>query len=246
MCRSLCVLVVLLAICPVLAAPAPKSIWDRPIDPDRDCKFVIKDGTATIELPGTDHDLAPKRGRFNAPRLLRRVTGDFVMQVRVSGFFHPSARTTVEEVDPSVAAGLVLIPADNNCIRLEYGAYCRKGEWRSCPAFRMLGKRIINLEMDWQTSWMPTPSAKKEASMYLRLERRGEIIYEAVSPDGKKWDYTLKVKMKDLPEKVEVGLAAYSTSAEPFTVRFDQFKLFRAGERKGREPGLVFEGKFTR
>src|ERR1700749_4888522 len=105
--RSLFALVLLLATCTLFAAPAPKSIWDRPIDPDHDCKIVIKDGTATIELPGTDHDLAPKRKRFNAPRLLHHVAGDFVMQVRVSSTFRPSAKSTVDKEDPSVAAGLL-------------------------------------------------------------------------------------------------------------------------------------------
>jgi hypothetical protein len=245
MCRSILALVLLGATCTLLAAPAPKSIWDRPIDPDRDCKIVIKDGIATIKLPGTDHDLAPKRGRFNAPRLLRDLTGDFVMQVRVSGSFRPSAKSAVDKEEPSVAAGLVLIPADDNCIRLEYGAYCRKGEQRSCPAFRMRGEKIVNIELDWQVPWKLDPAGEKEGHVYLSLERRGNFIYEAYSPDGKKWTYDIKVVIKGLPEKVEVGLAAYSTSTEPFKVRFDQFKLIR-GERKGREPGAVFDTKFAR
>jgi hypothetical protein len=245
MLRLRCTLLLLLIAGTLLAAPAPKSIWDRPIDPDHDCKIVIKDGTATIELPGTDHDLAPKRDRYNAPRLLRDIVGNFVMQVRVSSSFRPSAKSTVDKEDPSVAAGLVLIPADENCIRLEYGAYRRKGQQRSCPAFRMLGKKIFNMEMDWQVPWKLDPTAEKEAHVYLSLERRGDFIYEAYSPDGKKWTYDIKVVVKDLPEKVEVGLAAYSTSTEPFKVRFDQFKLIR-GERKGREPGAVIDTKFTR
>jgi hypothetical protein len=243
--RSIFALVMLLATCALLAAPAPKSIWDHPIDPDHDCKFVIKDGTAILELPGTDHDLAPKRKRFNAPRLLRSVAGDFVMQVRVSSSFRPSAKSTVDKEDPSVAAGLVLIPADENCMRLEYGAYRRKGEQRTCPALRMRGERIFNMEMDWVAPWKPDPAGEKEAHVYLRLERQGDIISEAISPDGKKWTYSFTVRIKGLPEKVEVGMAAYSTSTEPFKVRFDQFKLTR-GERKGRKPGVVFDTKFAR
>ena len=245
MCRSIFALVLLLATCTILAAPAPKSAWERPVDPDRDCKFAIKGGTVTIELPGTDHDLAPKRKRFNAPRLLREVEGDFVMQVRVSGSFRPSAKSSVEGEDPSVAAGLVLIPADENCVRREYGAYRRKGEQRTCPALRMRGERIYNMEMDWQLPWKPDPAAEKEAHIYLGLERQGDFIYEADSPDGKKWTYSFKVRIKDLPAKVKVGLAAYSTSTEPFKVTFDQFKLIK-GERKGREPGIDFDTKFAR
>jgi hypothetical protein len=58
--RRSCALFLLLIASAVLAAPAPKDGWDRPIDPDNDCKIVIKDGTVTIEVPGGDHDLSPK------------------------------------------------------------------------------------------------------------------------------------------------------------------------------------------
>ena len=245
MCRSILALALFLATCTVLAAPAPKTGWDRPIDPNRDCKFDIKDDTVIIELPGTDHDLAPERGRFNAPRLLRDVKGDFMMQVRISGSFRLSAKSTVEKQDPSVAAGLVLIPADLTCIRLEYGAYRREGEQRTCPAFRMRGERIYNMEMDWELPWKPDPDAEKEAHIYLSLERKGDFVYQGISPDGKKWRYGFKVRVRELPEKIKVGLAAYSTSTEPFKARFDQFKLI-PGARKGREPGVIFDSKFAR
>ena len=120
--RTTCALLLFLISCAVFAAPAPKSSWEC-IDPDHDCKFdVKKDGTVTIELPGGDHDLNPYRNRSNAPRLLRELEGDFVVQVRVSGSFRPSAKSSVEDQDSRVAAGLLLIPADKNYIRLEYEA----------------------------------------------------------------------------------------------------------------------------
>jgi uncharacterized protein DUF1349 len=245
MCRSVFALIVFPVACTAIAAPAPKGNWDYVIDPDHDCKFASKGGKVTIELPGTDHDLAPKRKRFNAPRLLREVEGDFVMQVRVSGSFRPSAKSSVKEEDASVAAGFVLAPADENYIRLEYGAYCRKGEQHICPAFRMRGERIFNMEMDWAEPWKPDPSVKKEPHIYLSLERRGHFIYEAISHDGKTWTYDFKVEVKELPKKVKVGLAAYSTSTEPFKACFDQFKLSR-DERKAHEPGIVIDSKFAK
>lgn len=45
MIRPICYPVLLLAVCAAVAAPAPvpfKSGWDKPVDPNRDCKFVIK------------------------------------------------------------------------------------------------------------------------------------------------------------------------------------------------------------
>ncbi len=242
MSRPICSLVFLLAAYAVLAAPAPepfRSGWNRPIDPDRDCKFVFKNSMLILELPGADHDLAPKRGRFNAPRLLREIEGDFIMQVRVCASFRPSAKSTVDREDPRVAAGLLVIPADEDCIRLEYGAYIRKSELNSGPAFRMQGERIGNMHEDgWGLPWKEQMQKENEECIYLRLDRRGNSIYRFLSPDGRKWyagsdtrdgtlDRTVYVEFSALPAKLKVGLAAYSTSTEPFKVRFDQFKLIR-------------------
>lgn len=232
MCRSICALFLLLATCTVFAAPAPKDSWQQ-VDPDHDCKFARKRGTVTIELPGTDHDLAPKRKRFNAPQLLRDVEGDFIVQVRVCGSFHPSAKSSVDGEEPSVAAGLVLIPANENCIRLEYGAYRRKENQRNCPAFRMRGERVLGLEMDWDVSWKKDNRARNEEHIYLKLERRGHFIYEAISPDGEEWSYQFRVEDHDLPAKVKVGLAACSTSTEPFKPHFDNFKLQLGRAKEG-------------
>src|SRR4051812_31099083 len=80
------------------AAPVPgekpfQTSWDPPTDPDGDCTFQRVEGKLTITLPGSDHDLGIERGRMNAPRLLRDVEGDFVVQVRVGGLFRPSTES---------------------------------------------------------------------------------------------------------------------------------------------------------
>lgn len=245
MTRTCCVLPLFLVACQVLAAPAPepfKSGWERPIDPDRDCKFVFKGRMLTIELPGGDHDLAPKRGRFNAPRLLRDVEGDFVMQVRVCASFRPSAKSAVDGQDPRVTAGLVLIPADKNYIRLEYKAYIRRNELRSGPAFRMRGEQIWNMYMDgWELPWKQQIRKGNEERIYLRLDRRGNSICWFLSPDGEKWyadssdtpaKGTTSVDFSALPAKLKVGLAAYSNSTESFKATFDQFKLIQDRKQK--------------
>ncbi len=73
--------------------------WDKPVDPDGDCKFLVGKNTLFIEVPGKDHDLGVDRGVMNAPRMLREVEGDFTAQVRVDGEFTP--------VGPSTAASHV-------------------------------------------------------------------------------------------------------------------------------------------
>jgi regulation of enolase protein 1 (concanavalin A-like superfamily) len=235
-----------------------------------------------MELPGTYHDLSPERKRFNAPRLLRDVEGDFVIQVRVSASFRPSIKSNVDDEDSRVAAGLVLIPADKNYIRLEYEGYRlnkereqkekeersrkempplkeerprkeeqrRKEELHSGPAFMTMGKGILKMGLE--------PPGKQdrrgnEEQIYLRFERQGDSICEAISPDGKTWEALVRltgpqnppqkpksdpcvrtamsIQSDNFPRKIKVGLAAYSTSTEPFKVRFDQIKLAR-GKKK--------------
>jgi regulation of enolase protein 1 (concanavalin A-like superfamily) len=233
--------------CATLAATSPKDGWERPLDPDNDCKIDIKDGTVTMELPGTYHEFNLKRKCFNAPRLLRDVEGNFVVQVRVSTSSRPSVKSSVDRMQPRVAAGLLLIATDEDYIRLESECYRRteeqrrpdkgkrkeeqprKPELRSGPAFKLFGTQTQEVELE--PPWEQDRQAKEER-IYLRFERKGNGFREAISPDGKTW--TTHVSMTgflNLPRKLKVGLAAYSTSTEPFKVRFDQFKLIRGGEK---------------
>src|SRR5579875_2069608 len=212
---QICMSFLLLAPCTVLSAPAPKGGWEL-VDPDHDCKIVIKDKTVTMEIPGGDHDLAPKRKCFNAPRLLREIEGDFIMQARICASFCPSAKSSVAGEEPRVAAGLVLIPAGENCIRLEYKAYRRKGEQSNGPAFRMRGEQMWNMYVDgWELPWQQQIRKGNEERIYLRLDRRGNSIYRFLSPDGKNWYAgsdmrpgigTVSVELSDLPAKLKVGL----------------------------------------
>jgi hypothetical protein len=191
----------------------------------------------------------PKRKRFNAPRLIRELEGDFVMQVRVCGSFRPSAKSSVEGKSPRVAAGLVLIAADKDYIRLEYECHRRteaerapnkgvpkekqrrKPELRIGPAFKMLGTQ--NVQGELEPPWKQDHKAKEE-QIYLRFERQGNVFRQAISPDGKAWTtFASGEGFLNLPRTLKVGLAAYSTSTEPFKVRFDKFKLVE-GQQKSK------------
>ena len=124
MSRSILSVAYFLCACIALAAPAPSNVpwvtgWDKPVDPDKDCKFIRDKGTLTIEVPGKDHDLGIERGLMNSPRLLRDVEGDFVAQVRVSGTFKPSQNSTSNERLPFVGAGLLLMADEKTYFRLE-------------------------------------------------------------------------------------------------------------------------------
>src|SRR4051812_29851138 len=86
-----------------------ESGWDKPTDPDKDCKFRREKSGLTITVPGKDHDLSAERKMMNSPRLLRDVEGDFIATVRVGGDFTPSLNSTTPQRVPFVGAGLVLM-----------------------------------------------------------------------------------------------------------------------------------------
>jgi regulation of enolase protein 1 (concanavalin A-like superfamily) len=115
-----------------------ESGWGNPIDPDKDCKIKRDKDALTIEMPGTNHDYDAYRKRFNAPRLLSDLKGDFDVQVRVHIDSRTSAQSTVKGQPSFVSAGFLLIHAETAnggdehgraatlCDRMEY-ALIRQG-----------------------------------------------------------------------------------------------------------------------
>jgi regulation of enolase protein 1 (concanavalin A-like superfamily) len=204
------------------AGPDPEpnpfqSGWDKPVDPDRDCKFKVEKGGLTIELPGKDHDLGVERKVMNAPRLLRDVEGDFVAELRVGGSFAPSAGSTTTERVPFVGAGLLLILDDNTYVRLERAAL-RRGEVKTYTNWE------LRRDGKWELSGTTDVKPLTEKHTHLRLRRKGDRLLGAVSEDGKDWTELSPLEVK-LPAKVKLGVAACTTSSEPFAPHFDRFRL---------------------
>jgi regulation of enolase protein 1 (concanavalin A-like superfamily) len=105
------------------------SGWGDPMNPDKDCKIQRDKDSLTIEMPGTAHDYDPVRKRFNAPRLLSELEGNFDLVVRVRIDSSPSAQSTVKGQPSFVSAGFLLIYPDSHerlCERVEY-AVSQKG-----------------------------------------------------------------------------------------------------------------------
>jgi regulation of enolase protein 1 (concanavalin A-like superfamily) len=213
-----------------LAAPAPTDRpwvtgWDKPVDPDQDCKFIREKGTLTIEVPGKDHDLGIERGLMNSPRLLRDVKGDFVAQVRVRGTFLPSKESTSTERIPFVGAGLLLMVDEKTYVRVERAALVKGGEVKTYANWelRQDGQFVL-----WGEEKI-RPLEDKAA--FLRLERKGDKLLASVSHDGENW-WELKPLELKLPEKLKLGVAAGGTSMDVFAPKFDQFQLKKG---KGKE-----------
>jgi regulation of enolase protein 1 (concanavalin A-like superfamily) len=227
MSRAILSVAYLLCACIVLAAPAPANVpwvtgWDKPVDPDKDCKFIRDKDTLTIEVPGKDHDLAIERDLMNSPRLLRDVEGDFVAQVRVSGTFKPSQNSTSNERLPFVGAGLLLMADEKTYIRLERAALVKGGEV----------KTYANWELRQDGQWVLWGEEQiqplEDKATFVRLERKGDKFLASVSQDGKEWK-ELKPLELQLPAKLKLGVAGGGTSMDVFAPRFDQFQLRQKG-----------------
>lgn len=237
MSRFICGIIALILSAAVLAAPAPKSKpfvsgWEDPVDPDRDCKISREKNVLTIEMPGTLHSFDPLSKRFNAPRLLREIDGDFVMQIRLRFACRPSVRSLDKEMHPFIAAGFLVILPENfptKCCRMEYrlaGFGLSPNGYVAAEVWDNQGKqeKIVGDE-----NW----SFQKPEHVYLRLERSSERLRYSISPDGKVWMPRGGGPIKGLPSKLKLGLAAHSNSAEPSKVLFDQFTLQR-GKKKSK------------
>ena len=189
--------------------------WGLAVDTGKDCEFVPEEKKLTIRVPGTWHDLNPDTGKLNSPRVVREVEGDFVVKVKVEGEFKPGGKSTNPRSVPYYGAGIIIWSDSDNFIRLERGALLRNNKITTTVAFeeREGGYRGAVHNITSQ----PGP-------VYLRLERKGSRISGAVSFDGSAWR-PLKPIDTVWPAKLKVGLAAISSSSEPFAAQFTEYSL---------------------
>lgn len=206
------------------ASNADISNWGKPADPDGDCKFFRAPRELLISVPGSNgpHDLAADVDKTNAPRVLKPVSGDFSIQVKVDGRFVPGASSTLPGRVGYNGAGLVLMADDQNVISLARAVLHRPGGELS-PYANFEKRADGELERIGDAGEHPLPAT---GAVFLRLERRGQKLTGAVSLDGDKWKTIGSKKIPaDWPRKLKVGVVAISTSEEEFNPRFSDLKL---------------------
>jgi regulation of enolase protein 1 (concanavalin A-like superfamily) len=184
--------------------------WGKTTDPDGDCTFSLEGDRLTIEVPGTLHDLNPM-GKFNAPRVLRSVSGDFVASVKVDGKVQPSGDATSGYALPYNGAGLVVWKNEQNYIRLERAAILRQGQVVSYVNFEGFeaGQRLKGLN-----------ASIPDAPAFFRIERQRGRIRASISPDGNRWSPLPEMVVK-FDAELSVGVAAVNTSSAVFKAEFE-------------------------
>ncbi len=205
--------------------------WNPPVDPNGDCKIDLDPSrnVVRIAVPGTPHVLATELGRLNAPRLLRPVRGDFEATVEVSGVFHSAGRATLKEYPPYHGAGLLLWQDDRNYVRLEIATDLNHGKPRTYANFE-LRKAGRLAESKGLTI--------RAGSTRLRIERRGDEVRAAVSPDGVHWT-SFSPLIVDFDDRLSVGITAINSASKPLNAGFERFAITRKtrpGDDRREEP----------
>ena len=191
--------------------------WGVVIDPDGDCKVALDldRRRAEIDVPGKPHILSADLGRVNAPRILRSIQGDFEIGVQVTGTDHPSGRATTTNYTPYHGAGLLIWQDAENYVRLEVAAEIRKGK----PF------RYANFEYRKDGRLESSQGLKFDnQAVYVRLQRRGNVVYAAFSPDGLRWTSFPRLDV-DLKETLQVGVAAINTATKPLKAILEDFRV---------------------
>jgi regulation of enolase protein 1 (concanavalin A-like superfamily) len=207
------------------AADKPESLpgWGELTDPDGDCKVKTDKGQLTVRVPGAAHDFAGELMRWNAPRVMSQVEGDFIIEVKVSGEFSPVAESTIAGRRSYNGAGILLVKDKNNHLSLQRGAVNLGDRVRHYANFE------LRKEADLATSLYEIELEDKP--VVLRVERRGNKVYGLASHDGVTWKSYDPIEV-DFPKSLDVGVVGINSSQAPFGCTFEGLSLFRRTEIK--------------
>lgn len=200
------------------AKPQMFEGWGLSYDLSGDCAFKLADGKFTLTVPGSEkpHDLSTELMSSTAPRVLQPLKGDFVIEVKVEGEFNPGEDSTQLSRTGYTGAGLVVFADPKSYVRLERATLHHTGaEPRPYTNFEI---RVDGeLERLGTTGDLPTEAGKP---VWLRLERKGNLLHGSMSQDGKTWT---QGEPKELLAKawqdgrIFGGIAAISTSKKEFS-----------------------------
>jgi regulation of enolase protein 1 (concanavalin A-like superfamily) len=204
--------------------------WDKPVDPMGDCRFERKGDRLSITVPGTPehHFIFGREEPLHAPRLLRRVEGDFAVEVRVRGSFGKAGMSVGYR-----RAGLLLV--DDRCdpsvkVEVALARFVHGGEEALPPVRFQTEVRYPGGGEEVEGDPEPQPVRP----VHLRLERLGDTCRLSCSVDGHTWAPLHDLQLKGLPRKVIVGVVAEATASGTFKAVFDQFRLTPLASKSGR------------
>jgi regulation of enolase protein 1 (concanavalin A-like superfamily) len=192
--------------------------WGRVLDPWRDCdvSLDLEHDRLKVKVPGTPHVLSAEVPELpmNAPRVVRRVRGDFTTSVRVLGRLEPG-RSKTTHYDPFHGAGLIVWQDPSNYLRLERAVGFING--RPHP--------YINYELREGGHLAVSHGITTEGhSFFLKLRRRGRTFSAWYSRNGRRWVELASV-VANFEERVEVGVVAVNSSERTLSAELERFRV---------------------
>ena len=161
--------------------------------------------------------------------MLQPLKGNFTIQVKVEGEFAPGDKSTQEGRTGYTGAGLVVFADEKNFVRIERAALQHQGG--EAHAYTNFEIRVNGeLERIGTTGDFATDATKP---IWLRLERKGDLLLGAMSQDGKNWSWgepkELRAEAWQKPD-LTGGIAAISTSEKSFAPVYSELTVGKSGE----------------
>jgi regulation of enolase protein 1 (concanavalin A-like superfamily) len=200
------------------ARPNEVPGWGRVLDPARDCEISLdrEHDRLKIKVPGTPHVLSAEVPALpmNAPRVVRRVRGDFTAGVRVLGRL-ATGRSKTTHYDPFHGAGLIVWQDPSNYLRLERAVGFINGRHHPYINYELReGGRLV----------MSHGITTEDRSLFLRIRRRGRAFSAWYSRDGRRWVELATVEAS-LDERIDVGVAAINSSGRALSAELEWLRV---------------------
>jgi regulation of enolase protein 1 (concanavalin A-like superfamily) len=192
--------------------------WGRVLDPSGDCDAALdlEHDRLIIKVPGTPHVLSAEVPQLpmNAPRVVRRVRGDFTAGVHVLGRLEPG-RFKTTHYDPYHGAGLIVWQDPSNYLRLERAVGFINGRRRPYINYELReGGRLA------ESHGIPT----EDHSLFLKLQRQGGSFSAWYSRDGRRW-VELGSVATTFVDRVEVGVIAVNSSRQTLAAELEGLSI---------------------
>ncbi len=214
-----CVSVPFLLIVTAVPAAQPRQEingWGELVDPAGGARVVQREGGVELSVPGAYRDIWPGVA-VNAPRLVRRVSGDFAVQVKVVSPVDVTGKTLAAKRPAEArflfrAACLLVWHDEKNYVRLERGSSVSRPHRWGYQAFDQ-GRRAAT----------QAGEVRKEGESWLRIQRKDGVVHAWYRQSGDETWTAMEVERLSLPDAVTVGVAVLNSTSDPFTVRFEDF-----------------------
>lgn len=187
------------------------------VDPVGDCKIRPTGKGVSLSMPGKLHILEHGLDVKNGPRVLGETEGDFVAQVLVAGDLRPGSQAVKELPVAFQGAGLLVWKDQENFLRLERTVLV------TIENHHLQNQVLLEASKDNAVAGQRAIDVPA-GPLYLRLERRGNVLRCSYSRDGKTWNEARSLKNLFLG-RVGVGLSAGNTAKKPLQVEFEDFSL---------------------